>query len=124
MASMTESYRLPDFLKWEEDNRYSREKVTVASGETLSVGEVVGRVTATGKIVAIDFSATDGSETAYGIMAADCDASDGDTAGVAIVRDALISDDHLIWPSGATSSDKSDALATLAGKGIIVRDEA
>ncbi len=119
MTSVTESYRLPDFLKWEEDNLYSREKVTVASGESVSVGEVVGKVTATGKVVPIDFAAEDGSETAYGIMAAACDASSADTDGVAITHRALVDLDSLVWPAGATEEQKQSALAELDGKKIL-----
>ena len=35
MASMTEGNYLNDLLKWEQENRYSREIVTVLSGENL-----------------------------------------------------------------------------------------
>ena len=47
-----------------------------------------------------------------------------DIAGVAVVRDAVVNDDILVWPTGATAAQKAAALAQLADKGIIVRDAA
>ncbi len=45
MASQTESDRLNDILKWEQENLYSREQVTVLSGEDLALGAVFGKIT-------------------------------------------------------------------------------
>lgn len=45
MPNMTEPNRLHDVLKWEQDNRYSREQVTVLSGEDLDILAVVGKIT-------------------------------------------------------------------------------
>lgn len=124
MAVQTESNRLGDILFWEEDARYAREDVTVASGQNLTIGTVIGKVTATGKVAKINFTANDGSETAYGIIGDNYDATSGDVKGWAIVRDAIINDDQLVWPSDATSEQKAMALATLAGKGVITRRNA
>ena len=44
MASLTQGNTLQDILKWEEDNLYSREAVTIASGQDLSMGAVVGKI--------------------------------------------------------------------------------
>lgn len=45
MPEKNEPNYLGDVLKWEQDNMYSRENVTVKSGESLAVVEVVGRIT-------------------------------------------------------------------------------
>ena len=218
MASQTESDRLNDILKWEQENLYAREQVTVLSGEDLALGAVIGKVTravpttgtadggntgngtctgVTGgkgtqvgtyslectaasedagtfkvtapdggalpdaevgtayengqinftlndgstdfaagdiftitvadgseKAVEIDFAAVDGSEDAAGFVIAAYDASAADTEGVAIVRDALIVADNLVWPDGATETQKSVALAQLKALGIVERTEA
>lgn len=47
-----------------------------------------------------------------------------DKDGVAVVRDAEIIDDYLVWPSGATAAQKAQAITELAALGIIVRDAA
>ena len=53
-------------------------KYTLLSGETVVRGEVVGVVTSGGKIKASLSAAGDGSETPFGIVATDADATDGD----------------------------------------------
>ena len=55
------------------------EEVTVLSGETLAAGDIVARVTASGKIVKyVDETADDGSGVPYGIIDHAVDASLGD----------------------------------------------
>jgi large subunit ribosomal protein L35 len=46
----TEAMNLGDLLKFEAPNLYSRDRATVASGQNLPLGTVVGIVTATGKV--------------------------------------------------------------------------
>ncbi|MDF1577681.1 MAG: head decoration protein [Desulfobulbales bacterium] len=218
MASLTEGNRLHDVLKWEQDNLYSREKVTVLSGEKLVALAVVGKITnatpttgtaaaantgdgtmtavtagedvqigtytmtcisavlnagvfavtapdgdalpeatvavayvndqinfllndgaadfvvgdiftvdvaeGSGKVVEVKAAAGDGSQTAYGFLAAAVDASSADTSGTAIVRDAIIVSTDLAWPTGATTAQKTAWLADLAAAGIVARTEA
>ena len=45
------------------------ETATILDGETLALGEIVGKVTATGKLKALNTEASDGTETPYGILA-------------------------------------------------------
>lgn len=59
------------------------ESVTVASGQTLSRGAVLGKVTATGKVVLSMSAAADGSQTPYAILAEDVDASAADQVATA-----------------------------------------
>lgn len=110
-----------EWLLWEEDNFYSREKVTVAAGSKLDTGTVLGRVTDTGKVVQLDPAGEDGSESAYGILFSAVDASDADAEGVAIVRHAIVDPNRLVWPSNITQAQKNAALSALAEKGIIAR---
>lgn len=51
---------------------------TLASGQNLTRGTVIGRVAATGKLVKSVQSATDGSEKPIGAMNHDADATGGD----------------------------------------------
>ena len=124
MAAKTESNYLGDWLKFEEDSLYSREKVTVASGQNLKTGTVVGIVTATGKATQLAPSASDGSENAAGVLVGDVDASAADTPGVIIARHAICSDKGLVWPSGITGAQKNTALGQLKALGILVREGA
>ncbi|MBN1664845.1 MAG: head decoration protein [Deltaproteobacteria bacterium] len=224
MTELNQPNTLQDILKWEQENRYSREIVTVNTGENLSLGAVIGKILksipttgtlgsgtngectgvtgglktqigtykatcttangesqdgvwrieapdgtvlgdlvvtqgtsgtgtfadpqinltisyatgynsegdyftievaeGSGKAVEIDFSAVDGSQNAHGFLIDAVDAASDDVDGVAIVRDALIVPDDLVWPDGATSDQKAAALAELADKGILTRTEA
>ncbi|MBU0994871.1 MAG: head decoration protein [Proteobacteria bacterium] len=124
MPVITEGKRLNDILKWEESNYYSREKGTIAAGQNLSLAAVVGKQTANGKIYQIDFTASDGTENAYGFMIADYDATTGDLEGVLIVREAIVAKDSLVFPGTATQPEKDAALSQLKAAGIIEREEA
>lgn len=111
------------FVKYEEaEAQYSRENVIVASGQTLVTGQVVGRITASGKIAAFNAGATDGTQNAIGIMAMDVNASAGDAPGVIIARHAVIVDaDNLIWAGSPTAPQKAAAIAQLKNLGIVAR---
>jgi hypothetical protein len=124
MAAKTEPNYLGDWLKFEEDNLYSRDQVTVASGQNLKTGTVVGIITATGKATQLAPSANDGSENAAGVLIGDVDASAADTPGVIIARHAICSDKGLVWPSGITGPQKNTALSQLKSLGILVREGA
>lgn len=49
MPVLQEPLNLGDLLKYEAPNLYSRERVTVAAGQSLPLGAVVGMVTATAR---------------------------------------------------------------------------
>jgi len=53
---------------------------------------------ANGYVKAIDYDATDGTQTPYGITYSAYDASEAAVAGACIVRDAQINSDYLAWP--------------------------
>ena len=121
MATYTEGTRLSDIVRWEPGKNYSRDDITVANGENLAMGTVLGKVTSDETYKQIDFSATDGTENAAGILLEDVDASGGARKSIALVREAIILQEDLIWPSGATNAQKSAALSQLKELGIITR---
>lgn len=124
MPVQTESNYLGDWLKFEEDNLYSRDEVTVASGQNLATGTVVGIITASGKVTQLAPGATDGSETAAGVLLHAVDASTGDKPGVIIARHAICSDKSLTWPGSITEPQKAAAINQLKALGILVREGA
>jgi hypothetical protein len=77
--------------------------VTVVSGQTLVRGEVVGEITANGKVAASLGASDDGSETPTMIMAEACDASGGDAVGVAYVT-GQFNEDALTIGAGLTAA--------------------
>ena len=91
-----------------------------AAGDSFTIEVAEG----SGKCTAIDFTAVDGSQQAYGIAAGDYDASSADVKGVAFVRDARFIASALAWPDGATADQKNKALAELKAMGIITAEAA
>lgn len=125
MPTVSQPKNLGDLLKYEAPNLYSREVATVASGQNLQLGAVLGRKTADGKLYVLAPGASDGTETAVGVLATDVDATliDRDDA-ILIARHAIVAKSALIWPAGITAPQKATAEAQLVAIGILVRDAA
>ncbi len=122
MTAITEGLNLGDLLKYEAPNLYSRDQVTVASGQTLRLGAVVAIVTATGKVKQIDPSATDGTQYAAGVLMQSCDAALIDREdGLMVARHAIVADHALAWPVAITLSEKQSAVLQLKSLGVLVR---
>jgi hypothetical protein len=117
-AAFQEQIYLSDLLKYEEENLYSRDTVTVAAGQNLVIGTVLGRVG--GKAVALDPAATDGSEKAIGVSINDVTAT-VDTEAVMVSRNVLLSEPYVVWPAGMTTAQKLTAVAELNQLGIVLR---
>ncbi len=124
MPVQVESNYLGDWLKFEADNLYSRDEVTVISGQNLATGTVVGIITASGKVTQVAPAAVDGSQNAVAVLAFPVDASAADKPGVVIARHAICSDKGLVWPGGITGPQKTAAIAQLKAVGILVREGA
>jgi len=126
MNAINEPLNLGDLLKYEEDClNYSREQVTVASGQNLELGAVVGRVTATGKLKRFDPVATDGTEDVAGILLGAIDATliQRDDA-LLLSRHAIVASHAVVWPAGITPEQKVAAIAALEARGILIRQSA
>lgn len=117
---LTEKTHDGGFLMSEAAGKRSRENVTLASGQDLYPGAVLGKITATGKYTEYDNGASDGSQTAAGILYGRGDASAGDIAVTLIARDAEVNGNELLWGS-ESGSDLTAGVADLLAAGIIVR---
>jgi hypothetical protein len=125
MPVITQTNNLGDLLKYEAPNLYSREAATIAAGQNLALGTVLGRKTADGKLHALAPAATDGTEVAVGILATDTDATLIDREDALLVaRHAIVARIALIWPAGITAPQKAAAEAQLEALGILVRASA
>ncbi len=76
---------------------------------------------ADGQVKALDLSAVNGSQRAYGAMIAPADATAADVPGVAVTNRAVLKESGLVWPAGITDTQKAAALAQLKEKFITVR---
>ncbi len=124
MPVQSESNRLGDWLKHEEDNLYSRDKTTLITGQNLATGTVVGIITASGKATQLAPAAADGSQNAAGVLIFPVDATGADKPAVIVARHAICSDNGLVWPGGITGPQKTAAIAQLKALGILVRQGA
>ena len=124
--SMEENNRLGDLLKYETDKNYCREVMTVASGQNLKMGAVVGIKSATDeiKIVSISDGETDGSDSAFGVLLEDVDATAVAKKALVIARDAIIARDYIVFPADATAEQKKKITKDLEKRGIVIRQSA
>jgi hypothetical protein len=117
MTTLTEAIHQGEFLLSEGNGEISREAVTVAQGTGIMLsGTLLGRVTATSKLAAYNNAASDGTQTAVGILWNELPprASAGDARATMIARDAEVSAARL---TGLDTPGRAD----LALIGIIVR---
>lgn len=101
---------------------WSRLNVTIASGQDLKYGDVVGKITSGGKYAIYANGASDGTQAAAGILiGSDVDATGGDQPGAILIKNAEVNSDLLGW--GANDSTGITAgKADLAALGITLLD--
>ena len=116
---------LGDLLKFEAPQFYSRSAITIAAGQNLPMGTVLGRRTADDKHQPFDPAATDGTETPVGILLGDIDATliDRDDA-LLLARHAMVAEKLVIWPAGIDAGVKKAAVRQLEAVGILIRTSA
>lgn len=123
MTTLTEGKHAGGFLVWEVLRDFTRETVTLASGAgKLAPGTVLGKITTGGKYTVLTPAATNGSQTAAGILWGTADATAADAPGVVLVRGPAIVNRHeIVFPEGATEAQITTATTALAALGIILR---
>lgn len=110
-----------NYIVSEANGTRSRDVVTIAAGQSLLPGAVLGKITASGLYTAVAPAATDGSESAAAVLYAAVDATDAEKPGVVTARDAEVAGHALIWPAGTTTQQEAEALGQLAAIGIVAR---
>jgi hypothetical protein len=121
MPVALEPNNLGDLLKFEAPNLYSREEITLAPGQNLKLGTLVGEETETGDLKALNPAATDGTQHPLGVLIADTDAGSAPTKAVIITRDAILADHAVIWPANMTTEQKTAATKSLEARGVLIR---
>lgn len=122
MPVLHEPANLADLLKYEAPNLYSRDEVVVAASQTLALGAVVGRVTATREVVALDPAANDGREIAAGVLIeAITTTATERRRSVIVSRHAIVFGGALVFAPTLTAEQTAAALAQLAALGVLVR---
>ena len=125
MPSINSLPTLGDLLKFEAPQFYSRSAITIAAGQNLAMGTVLGRKTADDKHQAFDPAATNGAETPGGILLGDIDATliDREDA-LLLARHAMVAAKLVLWPVGIDADIKKAAVRHLEDIGILIRTSA
>ena len=108
---VTEQKRAGQFLLAEANGTLSRERIVIASGQgVLEAGQVLGKVTATGKYGKYDnLDITTGLGTAAAILYAGVDATAADADAVGVFRHAEVKAAEL---TGIDTAGRADLAAT------------
>jgi len=110
------------YLVSEANGFRARDVGVIASGAgKLDAGAVLGRITASKKLVPLAPGASDGSQTAVAILYEGCDATSADVRITVTARDTEVQAAVLVWAGGVTDPQKTAALAQLAALGIVAR---
>ncbi|ALN88537.1 bacteriophage lambda head decoration D family protein [Lysobacter capsici] len=113
---------LGDLLKFEADNLYSRDQVTIAPNQSLVLGQIVGRVSGSNHVAAFDPAATDGREIAIGVAIVPITTTkDASPDGLIIARHAAVADHALVWSAAITPEQHAAAVEQLRALGVLVR---
>lgn len=121
MTTKTEGYHAEHFLVSEANGHRSRESVPIAAGEVLQAGAVIAKHPVTGRYYGYDNDGTSVTNAAAGVLLDNVDASAGVVYAAAIVRDAEVNLDELIFETTEDTGDKSAAVTDLKALGIICR---
>jgi hypothetical protein len=113
--ALTETTHTGEFLLAEGNGTLSRAEITIAAAAgALAAGTLLGKITASGKYVAYADGASDGTQTAAGILYAPAPDLAVDQKAVAIVRHAEVM-------SALLTGIDANGTADLAALQIIVR---
>jgi hypothetical protein len=94
--------------------------ITLASGQNLVRGTIVGRITASGKFKAYDAAATDGSQNPVGILTNPVDATTADT-NTTIYLEGQFAKSGITGLGATAAAEKSTRIA-LEARNIFVTD--
>lgn len=123
MSTLTETNHAGGFFVWEVLRDYTRDTVTIASGAgKLEAGTVLGKLSSGGKYTPLSPGASNGSQTAAGILWASVDATSEDATGVILLRGpAIVNRSEVLFASTATEAQVTSASTALAALGILLR---
>jgi hypothetical protein len=122
MPVMTEGKYIGDVLHWEEEQRYSREIVLVATKQHIEIGTVLAKHSQTGKYHAFDPEGKDGLEIPVAISITFATTQQFDAEILAIKREAVLKTSGIVWPEKITDKQQQSAVDHLQSLGLLVRE--
>ncbi|QFT47819.1 hypothetical protein FIU97_14650 [Roseivivax sp. THAF40] len=121
MTKLSEGKTPGDFLLFETQNYYCRERATIGTAADLEPGAVLGKITATGKYILSVQTATDGSQTPAAVLMSEAKAAAADVEATILKRGpAQVRRQGLTFDATWSSEALRDtACAALEDKGIV-----
>lgn len=121
MATLNEGRHTGEFIGQQAmGDAYHNKPVTLLSGQDLSAGTVLGKVTASGKYKILDPASANGDQNAAAILYDNEDATAGDLTVVVVIRGPMtVNYNDLVWPAGITANQKAAAIVQLEALGIV-----
>lgn len=113
-------FRTAEYLVGEEEDYSSREVAFITGGDYYP-GTVLGRITATGRLTQLAPGATDGSQSAVGILYEKALAASAEVSRTYHARLCSVNGLKLVWPAGITVGQKNTAIGQLNALFILVR---
>lgn len=125
MSLITENPRVTDVLLYEAGVQvaYTIDTVTVASGTVASgIGQVLGKITASGKFTQLTLGASDGSQLVAGVLLESFSGTLGADASYNVLTrgPAVVKATGLQYTSGMNNTQIAAAQAALVALGIKV----
>lgn len=120
MATKTEGRHAGEFIASEANGTESRDIGILITGQNLSAGSVLGKITASGKYTFVNPAAGTGEQTAVAVLFDNVDATAADVSCVLITRQAEVNDKELNY-AALTTPQKATVRTQLAAVGILVR---
>lgn len=123
----TQPGTLGDLIHWEVNPTFTTEDGVLLAGaggaRVVAPFSVISQVTASGKLRDIDFAGSGGANVAVGLSLLPAQAADGvdDVIKYLARGPAIVHDESIVWPAGATDSQKATARAALTARGIVIR---
>ncbi|SHO65822.1 Bacteriophage lambda head decoration protein D [Pseudoxanthobacter soli DSM 19599] len=123
MAAITKPRSPSDFIVSEGNGYISREVAKIASGAgKLSPGQILGKITASGKYTKHTPAASDGSQVASALLIDAVDATAADVKTTLLTRLCEVRLAGLVFHADTdTDAEKAAVLAALAANTIIAR---
>ena len=113
LGTVTETSRFSDIIIELDTYGYARLNGTLASGNNLVAGAVLGVVTADGKYTELNPGGADGSEVARAVLLLPVDASGGDQPCVVAHGACIAKQQNLAFAGGVTDPQKNTAYGQL-----------
>ncbi len=120
-SSVTEPKTVSDVVKFDLQD-YSRKTVTIASGNgIISIGQVLGQITASGKYALYDDAAIDGTEVAEVVSRVKVDSTAADVTGVPVqARISTVILGELVFDAGQNQAAQDAGIVDLEAAGFKV----